>query len=296
MPSRFPVLVLLIALLLPGCAPPGGVQRAMTEAQGGELEAARLELESQRARQPGSAGVRLALGTVYYRIARDALERRGDEARYLAYFEQAVDELVTAAEIDPRHPDPHLYLAAVDLYRGDLDSSLRGLQNTRRLRGSGIDYTNLGELYVYRAELAEARRMTLLGLRRGAGAGPVTFNQMLIHWREGDLRGAERDFKVLWKNYPEMLSRINMAPVLREPDSFDEFASNCCGSPACGPYLEEACGKLGLAVQQRELSEQSALKELQIEMEKARRLREIYSGRKDVQVEVEEPKAAGSPE
>ncbi len=294
MSSRIPILALLIALL-PGCAPPGGVNRAMAQAQGGSLEAARLELESQRARQPGSADVRLALGTVYYRLARDALERSGDEARYLAYFEQAVDELVTAAEIDPRHPDPHLYLAAVDLYRGDLDGSLRGLQNTRRLRGSGIDYTNLGELFVYRDDLAQARRMTLLGLRRGAGAGPVTFNQLLIHWREGDLRGAERDFQVLWKSYPEVLSQINMAPVLREPDSFDEFASNCCGSPACGPYMEQACNKLGLAVQQRELSEQSALKELQIEMEKARRLREIYSGRKDVQVEVEDPKAPAAP-
>src|SRR5262245_49703192 len=290
MSHRLVLFALLIALL-PGCAPTGNPNQAMSKAQGGNLEAARVELEGQRARQPGSAAVRLALGIVYYRLARDALERRGDEARYLAYFEQAVDELVTAAEIDPRHPDPHLYLAAIDLYRGDLDGSLRGLQNTRRLRGSGIDYTNLGELYVYRGELADARRTTLLGLRRGSGAGPVTFNQMLIHWREGDLRGAERDFQVLWKDYPEMLSQINMAPVLREPDSFDEFASNCCGSPACGPYMEQACSKLGLAVEQRELSEQAALKELQIEMEKARRLREIYSGRKDVQVEVEDPKA-----
>lgn len=284
----------LVALCGPACTPPGTLDRAVTAAHFGNLEGARLELEKQRARNPGSAQVRLALGTVYYRIARDALDRGHDEARYLAYLEQASTELVTAAEIDPRMPDPHIYLAAMDLYRGDLDGSLRGLNNARRLSRDGVHYTNLGELHVYRGDLAEARRWTLMGLRRGAGPAPVTFNQMLIHWREGDLRAAERDFHVLWKDYPEMLSTINMARVPRDPDSFDEFAAYCCGSPGCGPYMREACGGLGLPVKNRELSEQTALKELEIEMEKTRRLREIYEQRKELQIEVGEVEGEAS--
>jgi hypothetical protein len=288
MRRAFSIVLLGLALCWGACAPPGGVNRAMSAAQMGNLEGAKLELEKQRARNPGSAEVRLALGIVYYRIARDALDRRHDEARYLAYLEQATSELVTAAEIEPRMADPHIYLAAMDLYRGDLNGSLRGLNNARRLSRAGVHYTNLGELHVYRGDLAEARRWTLMGLRRGAGAAPVTFNQMLIHWREGDLRAAERDFHVLWTDYPQMLSTINMARVPREPDSFDEFAKYCCGSPGCGPYLREACGQLDLAVQDRDLSEETALKEIQIEMEKTRRLRKIYEARKELQIEVED--------
>jgi Flp pilus assembly protein TadD len=281
---------LLAALVLTaGCAPVGGVDRAISAAHGGNLEGARVELEKQRARNPGSPEVRIALGTVYYRIARDALDRRHDEPRYLAYLEQSVDEFVTAAEMVPREPDPHVYLGAMDVYRGDLDSALRGFQNARRLSPSGIAYTNLGEIYVYRGNLDEARRWTLSGLRRGAGPGPVTFNQMLIHWRAGDLRAAERDFQTLWKDYPHMLATINMARLPREPDTFEEFASYCCGSPGCGPYMQDGCKRLGLRVQEREISEASALKELQIEMEKTRRLQKIYEQRKDLQLDIEGP-------
>jgi tetratricopeptide (TPR) repeat protein len=282
------ILAALLSLAAAGCAPAGGVDRAMSAASGGNLEGARVELEKQRARSPGSPQVRLALGTVYYRIARDALDRGGDEARYLAYLEQSVDEFVTAAEMVPREPDPHIYLAAIDVYRGDLDAALRGFENARRLSPSGIAYTNLGEIHVYRGDLEAARRATLTGLRRGAGAGPVTFNQMLIHWRAGELQAAERDFQTLWRDYPQMLSTINMARVPREPDNFEDFAGLCCGSPACGPYLKDACQRLGLAVQERELSGASALKELQIEMEKERRLRKVYEGRKDIEIDVEE--------
>jgi hypothetical protein len=84
-----------------------------------------------------------------------------------------------------------------------------------------------------------------------------------------------------------MLSTINAAPVPREPDSFEEYAGYCCGSPGCGPYLEEACADLGLAVAERNLSEEGALKELRIEMEKQRRLRKIYESRKELEIEVE---------
>ena len=286
--------LLALPLLAVACAPVGGTGRAMSAASAGNLEGARVELEKQRARSPGSPEVRVALGTVYYRIAREALDRRADEARYLAYLEQSVEEFVTAAEMVPREPDPHVYLAAIDVYRGDLDAALRGFQNARRLSPSGIAYTNLAEIYVYRGNLEEARRWTLSGLRRGAGAGPVTFNQMLIHWRAGDLRAAERDFQVLWKDYPQMLSTINMARVPRDPDSFEEFAGYCCGSPGCGPFMRDPCKQLGLTVQEREISDASALVELRIEMEKRRRLQQVYEQRKELQLDIEAPEEPGA--
>ncbi len=283
--------LLAACLLLASCALPGQTDRTLAMAQGGNLEAARVELEKRRMRQPADAEGRLGLGIVYYRIARDAIDRRRDEARYLAYLEQAVEECVTAVEIAPDSADPHFWLAVMDFYRGDLDAALRGFENARRLRHSGIDYTNLGEIHVYRGDLDAAREWTLRGLRRGAGAGPVTFNQMLIHWRDGDVPAAERDFQVLWKNYPQLVATINMAPVPREPDSFEEFASYCCGSPACGPYMKEPCRQLGLAVEDREISKETALRELQIEMEKTRRLRAVYEQRKDLDLQIEDPGA-----
>ena len=284
--------LLAALLLLVGCAAPSQPERSQAErAQAGPLENARTELESRRARNPGDGQTRLGLCIVYYQIAREAIDVRKDEARYMAHLEQAVDECVTALEIAPEAGEPHFWMAVMDFYRGDLDAALRGFHNARRLRRSGIDYTNLGEIYVYRGNLEEARRWTLRGLRSGAGAGPTTFNQMLIHWKAGNLRAAERDFEVLWEDYPQLLATINMAPVPREPDTFEEFAEYCCGSPACGPYMKQPCQKLGFQVEERALSNANALRELQIEMEKTRRLKEVYEGRKDLQIEVEEPEA-----
>ena len=63
-------------------------------------------------------------------------------------------------------------------------------------------------------------------------------------------------------------------------------------SPACGPYLEHACADLSLEVGRREVSEETLLKELRLEMEKRRRLREIYQQRKELELEVDEEEVA----
>jgi Flp pilus assembly protein TadD len=280
---------LLAALLLLSCGgSPGGVRRAMGAAQAGDLDAALALLEREKQQRPDDFQVRLALGVVHYRIARATLDGGGDEARYLANLESAVDELVTAASLNPTDSEPHFWLAVIDVYRDDLESALRGFQNVHRLRPSGISRTNLGEIYVYLGDLEKARRWSVAGMRNGSGAGPAAFNTMLIHWRSGDLEAAERNFETLWTHYPEYLATINGAPVPREPDSFEEFAGYCCGSPACGPYLEKECRAMGLKVESRHLSEEAVLEELRIEMEKRRRLGEIYQDRR-LEVEVEEP-------
>ena len=80
-----------------------------------------------------------------------------------------------------------------------------------------------------------------------------------------------------------------MRAVGEAPGRFEDFAGYCCRSPACGPYLEDACRELSLDVKRRELSEEAVRKELVIEMEKQRRLRRVYEQRKELDVEVEQP-------
>ncbi len=80
-----------------------------------------------------------------------------------------------------------------------------------------------------------------------------------------------------------------MARLPFPPEVFEDFARYCCGSPACGPYMQDPCKSLALPVNDRELSAEAALKQLRIEMEATRRLREIYNQRKELEVEIERP-------
>ena len=278
---------MLTVFAMSACAP-GGMEEASSALRTNDLGTARRLLEADREEYPRSLEVRLALGEVYYRTARDALDWDGNEGRYLAFLERSVDEFVTAAELDPEHSQPHFYFAVMDVYRGDLDSALRGMENARRLRPAPIDDTNIAEVYIYRGDLANARHWNQEGDLRGVGIGPVTFNRMLIRWFEGDLEGARRDFKTLHLRYPELIRSINVAPLPTMPRSFEEFAGYCCDSPACGPYLTLACADLGLEVKRREVSEETLLGELRLEIEKRRRLKEIYRQHKELELEIDE--------
>ncbi len=275
------------ALLALAGACAGNVTRAQREMAAGNLEGAREILERERDQHPRSADARVALGEVYYRIARDALDRERDEARYLDYLERSVGEFVTAVELDPRDDRPHFFLAMMDAYRGDAREALRGFALVRRLRPTGVAYTNIAEIWVYLEKPDTAQEWNDLGLRKGAPYGAVLFNDMLIAWQAGDLAQARRTFARLRDHYPDMLSTINAAPLPEAPRSFEDFAGYCCDSPACGPYLEDACHELSLEVKQRELSEEAARQELLIEMEKQRRLRDVYEQHKELEIEVE---------
>jgi tetratricopeptide (TPR) repeat protein len=277
---------LLLASLVLACTP-GQAGRAQRQAAAGDLEGARVALERQRQQQPRSVDVRVALGEVYYRIAREALDRDRDEARYLSYLERSVAEFVKAVELEPRDDRPHFFLAVMDTYRGDLTRALRGFDNARRLKPVGVAYTNVAEIYIYKGHLHKARRWNELGLKKRAPYGAVVFNDMLIAWRERDLHEARLRFAQLKARYPEMLETINVARVPRAPRNFEDFAGYCCGSPACGPYMKDACLDLSLAVQEREISEEAVLKELRIEMERARRMRKVYEQRKELEIGID---------
>src|SRR5574342_740501 len=278
--------VAVLALALTACAPKG-LEAARSALRTNDLPTARALLEADRERFPSSMPVRLALGEVYYRSARDALDWDGDEGSYLAYLEKAVDEFVRAAALDPTNPQPLFFLAMIDMYRGDLDAAQRGLRNVRRLGFGPIGDTNMAESYVYAGNLVEASRWNEAGRRGGAGLGTVTFNAMLMQWSAGDLGAARRSFELLRVQYPEQIRTINVAPLPTAPRSFEEFAGYCCASPACGPFLEHACAALSLPVKHREISNETLLRELRLEMETQRRLQEIYQQRKELELEVE---------
>ena len=178
-------------------------------------------------------------------------------------------------------------IVQLDAIEPRLRGAQRGLRNVKRLGFGPIGDTNLAEAYVYAGDLAAAAHWNEVGRIGGAGFGPVTFNQMLMQWSAGDLDGARRAFELLRVQYPELIRTINVAPLPTAPRHFEEFAGYCCASPACGPFLEHACAGLGLPVKHREISEETVLRELRLEMEKERRLREIYRQRKELELEVE---------
>jgi hypothetical protein len=80
-----------------------------------------------------------------------------------------------------------------------------------------------------------------------------------------------------------------VAPVPEPLETLTDLMSYCCGSPACGPYLAEACQESKLEVARREIPAEVARRELVVEMERRRKLNDIYSRRKDLEIEVEKP-------
>ena len=117
----------------------------------------------------------------------------------------------------------------------------------------------------------------------------VELNLCLVAWRDGSLEGAERHFQRVRRLDPKVLESWNVAPVPKPIETLADLMSYCCGSPACGPYLAEACQESKLEVTRREIPAEVARQELVVEMERRRKLNEIYSKRKDLEIEVEKP-------
>jgi tetratricopeptide (TPR) repeat protein len=277
--------LLAIALAVSACARSSGPPKRQVLIEGIADERARLE--DERDRNPNSIDARIALGEVYYRTAREFLDLEHDEERYLIFLGRSVDEFVAAVELDPSDERPHFYLAMMDVYQGDIKKAMRGFENALKLEPSGVAYTNIAEVFVYMDQSEKAQTWNDRGWRSGAPYSAVLFNKMLIAWRDGDLPEAKRIFAQLRDRYPEALRTINVARLPYAPDRFEGFARYCCNSPACGPYMTEPCQSLGFTVEDRELTAAAALKQLRIEMEKTRRLREIYRQHKELEVEIE---------
>ena len=279
-----------LALSLVACTGMGGPTRGQVEKAiaAGELEQAVVLAEQRRDRYPRDPDVRDELGEVYYQSARKALDE-GSLDEYTRLLRLALDEWVESLRLDPTSPTPHFWMGVVAAYQGDLDRALTSFQNTRRLDDQNpMPYSNLAEVYVYRGDLSKARRYLERARRLGAPPVVLEITGTLAAWRSGDLVEAQDLFDSAYGLNPEQVNTWNEAPVSDPIESFADFTGYCCSHVACGPYMETACMQMKHEVARRNLAAETVRQELVIEMERRRKLDEIYRGRRDLQVEVEE--------
>jgi tetratricopeptide (TPR) repeat protein len=247
-------------------------------------------LEQERDKRPNDAERREALGEAYYREARAALDR-GDFAAYEKRLGQAMDEVLESARLEPESASPHVFMGIVAAYQGDLDRTLQSLANARRLAPRAwTSYTNLAETMIYRGSpRRDVETWIDRAERLGANPAVVELNLCLVSWRDGNLEAAERHFQRVKRLDPKVLESWNEAPVPKPIATLSDLMGYCCGSPACGPYLADACKQSQLEVARREIPAEVARRELVVEMERRRKLEEIYSQRKDLEIKVEKP-------
>jgi Flp pilus assembly protein TadD len=285
-----PAALCALALLLLAA----GARAGLAGTAAADPELARLEQE--RDRRPNDPDRRQALGEAYYRAARRALDAK-DFAAYESHLSKAMDEVLEAARLDPESPSPHIFMGIVAAYQGDIGRTLRSLANARRLAPrSPTSYSNLAETLVYKGSpRRDVERWLERADKLGGNPAISELNLCLVSWRDGDLEAADRHFRRVKRLDPEVLKSWNEAPVPKPIETLADLMSYCCGSPACGPYLAHACEESKLAVTKRELPEEVARQELLVEMERRRKLDEIYSKRKDLEIEVEAPEPVPSP-
>ena len=245
------------------------------------------ELEVKRDRSPRDRDIRDELGYAYYLRARRALddERFEDYERDLG---RALDEWVEELRLDPESARAHTWMGMVAAYQGDLDRGLRSFANARKLQPqSWVNYTNIAEMMTYRGKPDSARKFLRRAEQLRADPTIVEMNLCLIEWRQGRVDEATYHFEEAHHLSPETVNTWNAAPVDEPIRTFDDLAAYCCGDPACGPYMGDACKERNLDVATRELPEAVARKELLLEMERRRKLSEIYATRRDLGIDVE---------
>ena len=254
------------------------------------------KLEHARDQRPRDVERRIALGGAYYRFARAGFDR-SELPVYEDYLGRAVQEWLEALRIDPENPEPHVFMGIASAYQGRIDDALDSFQNARVLEPRNPNaYTNIAETLIYAGHGArEVETWLSRGERMGANPAIVELNFCLLRWRDGDLASAARRFQTAAKLDPDVVRVWNEAPVSKPIRSFSDLADYCCGSPACGPYLERACQKSELEVTRRVLPEETALRELRIEMQRRRELERIYKQRRDLDIRVQKPKDEAPP-
>lgn len=279
------LLLLLVAL------PSAGAEAAEAGAEAAQTVAS---LERQVEANPRNGEARDELGRAYYRRARVRLDEKQFEP-YEKDLARAMDQWIAALRIAPENPSPHTWMGIAAVYRGDLDGALESFANARRLEPrSWVAHTNIAQTMIYRGNEDGARRFLDRSRRMRADPAVLLLNECLLAWREGDLADAEWLFDEAYRLDPESVSTWDEAPVSSPIRGFDDFTAYCCGNPACGPYMEGACRSAEQDVAKRELPEETARRELQIEMERRRELRRIYEGRQDLRVEIEAEEGGAS--
>ena len=252
-------------------------------------------LERTRDKRPQRYEARDELALAHYRYARAALDRR-EFALYEKHLALAMEEWLASLRIEPRNPGPHIYMGIVSAYQGRIEDALDSMQNARSLEPrSPVAYTNIAETLIYAGRDArEVEGWLERGQRLGASPALIELNYCLLRWRDGNPESAARNFNRAAKFDPEVVRVWNEAPVSTPIRTFEDLRGYCCGSPACGPYLAKACEAANQEVAQREVPEETALRELRIEMARRRELERIYRERRELEIRVKEAEEAGT--
>lgn len=278
-----------VLAIVVACASDYAAQRQARKALGdGDPAAAAAILEQERDRSPRNTSVRNGLGEAYYKRARKALDERR-LADYEADLARALDEWVESVRIDPESPAPHNWMGIVAAYQGDLDSALLNFNNARKLEPLHPVYSmNIAQVYTYKGELGKARRWIEAARRKRALPIDLELLSMQAAWRANDMVEALDLFEGAYALDPDEVTRwAGDAAEIPEPiESFDDYARYCCGSPGCGPFMEDACHAQELEVKRRQVSEETVRRELLLEMERRRKLDAIYRERRDLEITI----------
>ena len=281
---------LLAAALLLCCASGPSLREAERDVDSGNIDQGIEKLEQIAVTHPNDYDVYMELTEAYFKKARKALDE-GDQASYLHYLAKAQESVLRAAELNPDSPSPHTWMGIIAAYQSDLDRVLVNMQNARRLDPrNGIAYSNLAETYIYMGKLSNARRYLKKARKLGVPPVIIEMNEVLAAWRTGDYVEARDLFDTAYGLDPQVVRVWNEAAVSEPIRSFEDFTRFCCDHIACGPYMADACHDMNHGVRVRDVNSETVRQELVLEMERRRRLQDIYGGRKDLDIEVEDPR------
>jgi len=288
------MLWLALALAAWGCATEMGLGSIERDLASERIDEAVRKVDALAERQPDSYRVQYARAVVHREAALRRLFTK-DEPAYLGHVETALDAYARASRFDPRQAAPHTGVAILLVYQGNLSGALEEMRVARMLEpGNPLHYANLAQLYVYMGRLGRARTMVEKGRKLGLPPVYAETVEMLASWRQGDLVDARDLFELANQDPEAMRGWLQDDPsVPPEFGSFEEMTAYCCGAATCGPHMSDACERMDLEVKRREVDAETLRREREAALESQRALRRTYGGRREVEIEGEEPEEAG---
>jgi tetratricopeptide (TPR) repeat protein len=283
-----------LALAISACSATaeGRVAQADKMLRAGDVEAATEMLEASEQSMPASATLRVALCRAYFAGAQRAFEA-GNEAEYTSLLEQAQEQCLGALELDRQRADAHNMLGILSAYRGGMKGARDSFDIARKLDPRNPVYSvNLAEVYVYLGEQSFVRTHLQRGRKLGGSPAQIDLVEVLHAWKYGDMNSARDTFADVKLLDPEETRTWNGATSI---ETFEGFTAHCCALPICGPYMRGACAAMQHRVEEREVQAETARRELLMEMERARRVREIYRDGMEVEITTEPPSGEEAP-
>jgi tetratricopeptide (TPR) repeat protein len=83
----------------------------------------------------------------------------GDAYYYARHYDQAVDQLSKALEMEPNYGEAHLFLARAREQQGRYEEAIAGYRRARELTGDAAAASGLGRAYALSGRTAEARQI-----------------------------------------------------------------------------------------------------------------------------------------